>query len=83
MAKDPVASLENKIKYRTQRLKEQREAVAAWSEKKIAAADSDAKREFWRNRAQASYEQINEREKAWLGPLQEELAQLMQNLLDE
>lgn len=83
MAKDPMVSLENKIKYRTQRLKEQREAVAAWSEKKIAAAESEAKKEFWRKRAQASYAQIDEREKVWLEPLQQELAELMQGLLDE
>lgn len=79
-----MRSLENKIAYRTQRIAEMREAADKTGIKMMQnAGESAARREAAQQRIDATNERIAKTEKSWLEPLQEELAELMQKLLDE
>ena len=83
MARDRKASLENKILYRSQSIADQRARVDKWAESKLAAADTPAKKEYWEAHVANSRKQIDEREQAWLVPLQLELQTIIEQELEQ
>lgn len=78
-----MRSLENKIAYRTEQIANMIKTADDASVRMLDKANTDAKREHAEQLHKQRLANIEKTRKSWLEPLQVELADLTQKLLDE